>query len=216
FGTLPTGVNPRRFSVRARAQLVPGETGMYTLGLVSAGLSRLLIDGREVIDNWTSQQPGSAYFGTGSSEVTVGVELVAGRAYALVLEYARGNAGFSAVRLGGLPPQPANARERAVELARKADVALIFAGLSGEWESEGFDRPDLDLVGEQNSLIEAVAAANKHTVVVLNTGSPIAMPWLDHVAAVVQAWYPGQECGNAIADILFGDINPSGKLPQTF
>jgi beta-glucosidase len=216
FGMLPAGINPQQFSVRASAQLVPLETGMYTFGLVSAGLSRLLIDGREVIDNWTSQQPGSAYFGMGSSEVTVGVELFAARAYTLVIEYARGSSPFSAFRLGCLPPQPANARERAVELARRADVALIFAGLSGEWESEGFDRPDLELVGEQNSLIEEVAAANENTVVVLNTGSPIAMPWLDRVAAVVQAWYPGQECGNAIADVLFGDVNPSGKLPQTF
>lgn len=216
FGTLPPGVSPQRFSVRARARFVPVETGMYTFGLVSAGLSRLLIDGREAIDNWTSQQPGSAYFGMGSGERTAGVELLAGRAYALVVEYARGNAPFSVVRLGCLPPQPANARERAVELARNADVALIFAGLSGEWESEGFDRPDLELVGEQNSLIAEIAAANKNTVVVLNTGSPVAMPWLDRVAAVVQAWYPGQECGNAIADVLFGDVNPSGKLPQTF
>jgi beta-glucosidase len=103
-----------------------------------------------------------------------------------------------------------------VVLAGSADVALIFAGLSAEWESEGFDRPDIELVGEQNSLIERVAAANKNTIVVLNTGSPIAMPWLNEVTAVVQAWYPGQECGNAIADVLFGDVNPSGKLTQTF
>jgi beta-glucosidase len=95
-------------------------------------------------------------------------------------------------------------------------VALVFAGLSGEWESEGYDRPNIDLVGRQDELIERVAAANKNTVVVLNTGSPIAMPWLDRVAAVVQAWFPGQECGNAIADVLFGDTNPSGKLSQTF
>jgi beta-glucosidase len=89
-------------------------------------------------------------------------------------------------------------------------------GTSEEWESEGFNRPDLDLMGEQNALIEAVAAANPRTVVVLNTGSPVTMPWLDKVAAVVQAWFPGQECGNAIADVLFGAVNPSGRLPQTF
>lgn len=105
---------------------------------------------------------------------------------------------------------------RAAALAAAADVALVFAGLSGEWESEGFDRPDMDLPGLQNELIERVAAANARTVVVLNTGSPSTMPWLDKVAALVQAWYPGQECGNAIADVLFGDVTPSGKLPQTF
>jgi beta-glucosidase len=111
---------------------------------------------------------------------------------------------------------PADGIERAVALANRSDVALIFAGLSGEWESEGFDRHNIDLVGQQNELIARVAAANKRTIVVLNTGSPIAMPWLEQVAAVVQAWFPGQECGNAIADVLFGDVNPSGKLPQTF
>lgn len=106
--------------------------------------------------------------------------------------------------------------ERAVKLAAQSDVALVFAGLSSEWESEGFDRSHMHLVGQQNALIEQVAAANKHTVVVLNTGSPVSMPWLDSVAAVVEAWYPGQENGNAIADILFGDTTPSGKLSQTF
>jgi beta-glucosidase len=111
---------------------------------------------------------------------------------------------------------PADGIERAVALASQSDIALIFAGLSGEWESEGFDRPDIDLVGQQNELIARVAAANRRTIVVLNTGSPIAMPWLEQVAAVVEAWFPGQECGNAIADVLFGDVNPSGKLPQTF
>ncbi len=74
----------------------------------------------------------------------------------------------------------------------------------------------MDLPGKQNALVEQVAAANLRTIVVLNTGSPITMPWLEKVAAVVQAWYPGQECGNAIADVLFGDVTPSGKLPQTF
>jgi beta-glucosidase len=74
----------------------------------------------------------------------------------------------------------------------------------------------MDLPGKQDALVEQVAAVNPRTIVMLNTGSPISMPWLKQVQAVVQAWYPGQECGNAIADVLFGDTNPSGKLPQTF
>ena len=89
-------------------------------------------------------------------------------------------------------------------------------GLNGDWEGESHDRPDMELVGEQVTLIERVAAANPKTVVVLQTGSPVTMPWLDKVAGVIQAWYPGQECGNAIADVLFGAVNPSGKLSQTF
>src|SRR6266566_4353673 len=170
-----------------------------------------------VIDNWTKQTPGEAYFGMGSTEVKASLDMIAGREYHLTLEYSKSQTlQLAAVHLGSLSPMPADAIERAAALATRSDVALIFAGLSGEWESEGFDRPDIDLVGRQNELIERVAATNKNTVVVLNTGSPIAMPWLDQVAAVVQAWFPGQECGNAIADVLFGDTNPSGKLTQTF
>lgn len=122
-------------------------------------------------------------------------------------------AGF---RLGYLPPVAEDAIERAVALAARSDVALLFVGLNGDWESEGHDRPDMELVGKQTTLIERVAAANPHTVVVLQSGSPITMPWRDKVAGILQAWYPGQECGNAIADVLFGTVNPSGKLPQTF
>jgi beta-glucosidase len=92
----------------------------------------------------------------------------------------------------------------------------VFAGLTHEWESEGFDRPNMEMPGDQAELIRQVAAANRNTIVVINAGSPLNMDWLDQVAAVVWAWYPGQECGNAIADVLFGDVNPSGKLPTTF
>jgi beta-glucosidase len=123
---------------------------------------------------------------------------------------------LTGVRLGYLPPVAEDSIARAAALAGRSDVALVFVGLNGDWESEGHDRPDMELVGEQVALIEQVAAANPNTVVVLQTGSPIAMPWLDRVAGVIQAWYPGQECGNAIADVLFGTVNPSGKLPQTF
>jgi beta-glucosidase len=216
LGSLPAVVNHQQFSVRATSHFTPEKTGTYTFGLVSAGMSRLFIDGQQVIDNWDQQQPGSTFFGFGSSEVRCAVELTAGETSTLTLEYSKGSAPVTAVRLGCLPPAPADALERAVALAAASDVALVFAGLNDEWESEGFDRPDLELVGEQNTLIERVAAANKNTVVVLNTGSAIAMPWLDQVAAVLQAWYPGQECGHAIADVLFGDVNPSGKLTQTF
>jgi len=89
--------------------------------------------------------------------------------------------------------------------------------LTEEYESEGFDREDMELPGAQAELVETVAKANKNTIVVLNNGSPVSMErWIDKVSAVVEAWFPGQECGNAIADILFGEVNPSGKLPETF
>ena len=217
FDQYPAGVNAQQFSVRCSGRFTPRETGVYTFGLSSAGLSRLYIDGQEVIDNWTQQSPGHAYFGMGSAEALCLIDLVAGHDYAITIEYSKSEkVPLSGVRLGCLPPTHPDTLERAVALAAASDVALVCVGLSGEWESEGFDRPDMELVGEQVALIERVAAVNKNTVVVLNTGAPITMNWLANVAAVVQAWYPGQECGNALADVLFGDTNPSGKLPQTF
>ena len=101
----------------------------------------------------------------------------------------------------------------AAALAKGADAVVIFAT---QWMIEGEDVPDLTLPNGQDALIAAVAAANPKTVVVLETGGPILMPWLGKVGAVVEAWYPGAKGGDAIADILFGDVNPSGRLPVTF
>ena len=101
----------------------------------------------------------------------------------------------------------------AVESARKADVAIVFAT---QWQTEGPDQPDLSLPRGQDALIAAVAAANPNTIVVLETGSAVAMPWLEQTAAVVEAWYPGIRGAEAITAVLFGDINPSGRLPISF
>lgn len=101
----------------------------------------------------------------------------------------------------------------AVIQARQADVVIVFAN---QWMTEGFDVPDLSLPGGQDALISAVAAANPNTIVVLQTGGPVDMPWLDDVAGVVQAWYGGEGGAQAIAEVLFGDVNPSGHLPLTF
>jgi beta-glucosidase len=102
---------------------------------------------------------------------------------------------------------------RAVALARKSDIAIVFAT---QWMREGYDVLSLSLYGNQDELIEAVAAANPHTIVVLETGGPVLMPWLDKVQTVVEAWYPGNRGGAAIARVLFGAVNPSGRLPITF
>ncbi len=217
FGPVPDGVNQAQFAVRATGRLVPSQDGAYLLSLASAGLSRLYLDGQLVIDNWANQKAGGAYFGMGSSEVIYEADLRQGQEYTLTLEFSKNPAlMLAAMRLGGMPRSPGDLIDRAVALAAQAEVALVFAGLSSDWDSEGFDRADLELPGGQNELIAQVAAANPNTIVVLNAGSAVAMPWLDQVAAVLFAWYPGQEAGNAIADVLFGDVNPSGKLPQTF
>lgn len=210
-------VNPAHFSARFTARLTPEVSGEHHFSLVSAGLSRLFVNGQLVVDNWEAWQPGDSYFTFGSREASGVVEFQAGQTYDLVIEYSRQNASIlAALRMGMFQPLGDEAIERAVALAAAADVAVICAGLTGEWDSEGQDRPHMDLVGRQNELIARVAAANPRTVVVLQTGGPVTMPWLDQVAGVMQAWYPGQECGNAIADVLFGQVNPSGKLPQTF
>ncbi|WP_129782132.1 beta-glucosidase family protein [Peristeroidobacter soli] len=101
----------------------------------------------------------------------------------------------------------------AVMQAKQADVAIVFAT---QWSAEGFDQPDLTLPDGQDALISAVAEANPNTIVVLETGGPILMPWLERTAAVVQAWYPGARGAEAIAAVLFGEVNPSGRLPVTF
>ena len=101
----------------------------------------------------------------------------------------------------------------AAGLAKSAAVAIVFVSTA---EGEGHDRPNLELPDKQDDLISTVAAANPKTIVVLNTGGPVLMPWIDRVLGVIEAWYPGQEDGNAIAAILFGDVNPAGKLPLTF
>jgi beta-glucosidase len=101
----------------------------------------------------------------------------------------------------------------AAALAKNADVAIVFVT---QWMMEGFDAPDLSLPDHQDDLIAAVAAANPRTIVVLETGNPVVMPWLDQAGAVLEAWYPGARGGEAIANVLFGAINPSGRLPITF
>jgi beta-glucosidase len=199
-------------SVRITGSFVVPEGGAYELGLSSTARSRLFIDGREIINLWDAAP--SQEGGRQSADV----ELAAGIPYPLCVEYASqpGGLAWHSLRLGGVLKVPADSIRQAVALAAEADVAIVFAGLTDEWESEGYDRPDMELPGDQATLIEMVTAANPHTIVVLNGGSPIAMRWLDQAAAVVEAWYLGQETGNAIADVLFGDVNPSGKLPTTF
>ena len=118
----------------------------------------------------------------------------------------------AALQVGWQPPDP-SMLARAVRAARHAGVAIVFAN---DVSSEGMDRPSLELPGDQNRLIEAVAAANPRTVVVLHTAGPVLMPWLSRVAGVLEAWYPGQRSGAAIAATLFGKSDPSGHLPVTF
>ena len=108
---------------------------------------------------------------------------------------------------------PADLPERAEAAAATAEIAVVVVGTSHEWESEGFDRESLALPARQDDLVRRVAAVNPRTVVVVNTGAPVAMPWIDDVGAVVQIWFGGQEMAAALADVLVGDEEPGGRLP---
>ncbi len=217
MGGLPEGINPMGFSVLITGTIRAEASGTHRFSVACGGKARLFVNDALVADNWTSPNTEPFIFGFGSDEVFGTVDCEAGTTLNIRVEFSSPVGVFiSAVRLGYEEPLPNDAIAQAAAVARAADIALVFVGLSSEWESEGFDRPDMELVKQQNALVSAVAAANPSTVVVLQTGSPVTMPWFDEAAAVLQAWYPGQECGNAIADVLFGDVSPSGKLPQTF
>jgi len=197
-----TGVNATQWSARWTGTIVPPATGTYTFSLTSDDGSRLFVNGQQVIDNWRDQA---------SHTVTAAVTLTAGQAAQIEVRYYQ-NGGLSNVTLGWEPPGQ-DPLTQAVSAAKSADVAVVFASSQ---ESEGSDLTSIGLPGRQDQLISAVAQANPNTVVVLNTGSAVTMPWLSQVKGVLEAWYPGQEDGNAIASVLFGDVNPSGHLPVTF
>ena len=208
FGTVNPFVDPGHFSLCLSGTLTVPQDGTYLLHLWSVGRARLIIDDTTVIDHWG-----------GEAEQTTAIDLPlrAGRPASVRIEYVTDpESRWRTLRLGCMPPLPDDPVQAAVDLAAQADVTVIVAGLTKEWEGEGADRRDMRLVGRQDELIARIAAVTTNTVVVLNAGSPLEMPWVDQVAAIVQSWYGGQDAGDALADVLFGDVTPSGKLPTTF
>ena len=162
------------------------------------------MDGKRIIDHWID-----------SAEEPIGakVDLVKGHSYDIKVEYFQ-SGGAAVCRLDWVIPKAEKYAE-AVKAAKGADVAVVCVGTLGQ-ESEGTDRPSMDLPGDQDDLIQAVLAVNKNTIVVLNNGTPVTMTkWVKNVPAILETWFPGQEGGSALASILFGDVNPSGKLPDT-
>lgn len=213
----PAGLAPKQpWSARLRARLVVPETGAHRFSLVTGGQARLRIDGTTVIDLWAEREPGTAFFGLGSKEVRTEVGLTAGATALIEVDYAQDRPHLpGGLRLGWVPPEPEDAMQRAVAAARDADAAIVVVGLDPDWETEGRDRESFQMPKRQDELIARVAAANPRTIVVINAGSPVAMDWCDATAAALQLWYPGQESGNALADVLFGDADPGGRLPLT-
>ncbi|MEY2448486.1 MAG: beta-glucosidase [Acidimicrobiaceae bacterium] len=213
----PPGV-PEPFSLRATGVFTPPVTGRFVFSLVQAGRVRLSVGGSVLIDGMADPMPRdrNSYFGFGSEERVAEVELVGGRPLDVLLEYtSEGVNGVYAVKVGCRAQVAADAIERAVAAAAEAEVAMVIAGTTPEWESEGFDRRTLALPGQQEELIERVAAANPNTIVVVNTGAPVTMPWADAVSAIVQLWFGGQEMANALADVVTGAVDPGGRLPTS-
>lgn len=208
---------PREFSARLTGRFTASEAGRHLFSLTVAGRGRLLVEGEVAIDLWEGFERGESFYGLGSAERTVEVPLEAGQEVALVVEYSKEGAPFlGGLRVGHLPPLPEDMMERAEAAAREADAAVVVLGLNRDWETEGHDREAFALPGRQAELAERVAAANPNTVVVVNAGSPVDLAFAEKVPALLWAWYPGQEAGHAVADLLFGEAEPGGRLPTTF
>ncbi|MDW5594215.1 glycoside hydrolase family 3 C-terminal domain-containing protein [Conexibacter stalactiti] len=208
---LPLIVNP--VTATWEGTLTPAQSGTYQLGMRAMGSFRVFVDGQELIAR--NQVTLDNYLAP--------IELQAGESYAIRIVYRTDGPSQccgpprpnTAVRFAWVPPsaEASPQIEEAVEAARDADVAVVVANT---FEGEDADRHSLQLPQDQDRLISAVAEANPNTVVVLLNGGPVTMPWLDDVPAVLEAWFPGEAQGRAVADLLFGDVSPSGKLPVTF
>lgn len=212
----PLEITPEAFCVRWTGKLIPIETGTHTLSAEHTGTCRVWLDGKLLIDH--THEPTDNIIDT--SRPSARVNLSAGKAVEIRIEYVRpAGVHFPHIRfLFGFTPDPKEDKrfERAIQAAADADLALVFVGYPEGYESEGGDRPHMDLTGRQNELVSAVARVNPNTVVVINAGSPVTMPWAESVKAILLAYYPGLEGGKAIARVLLGEVNPSGKLPVTF
>ncbi|WP_311132308.1 beta-glucosidase family protein [Nonomuraea gerenzanensis] len=223
LGHLPPGLDADRLrTVLLRAAYTARESGEHELSVAGAGAFKLTVNGETVLDEIIGVDggdPAAAFLSP--PEKRIGVPMTAGETYELTLTHPPGRFGGMAIvsfTLGHAEPTPGEDElmAQAVRVARGCDVAVVVAATTPEVESEGFDRTDLRLPGRQDELISAVAAANPRTVVVVNAGSPVEMPWLPEVAAVLLTWFPGQEAGAALADVLFGDAEPGGRLPTTW
>lgn len=215
-----------KWSAVAITYLTATESGKHTISYMSVGPGRLYVDGKLALDLWNWTEEGEAMF-DGSIDYMVDVDMQAGKSVELRVEMTNElrpitkqktfhmTHRYGGCRIGFKQADAIDYLQEAVDAAKAADVAIVIVGLDAEWESEGYDRKTMDLPsdGSQDRLVEAVVKANPRTVVVNQSGSPVTMPWADKVPTILQAWYQGQEAGNALADVLFGLKNPSGKLP---
>ncbi|KEF51562.1 beta-glucosidase [Exophiala aquamarina CBS 119918] len=217
------------FYMEFDASFTPDETAEYEFSLSVSGTAKLYVAGQCVVDNATNQTAGDSFFGSGTVEETGTIALQKGEKYPIHISFGtlptrtytvEGANPFGAggLRAGGFRKIEIETElERAATLAKSVDQVLLCVGLNGDWESEGYDRSTMDLPAGSDDLIRAVLQANSNTAVVVQSGTPVTLlPWAKDAPAIIQAWYGGNETGNAIADVVFGVTNPSGKLPLSF
>ncbi|EUC62976.1 glycoside hydrolase family 3 protein [Rhizoctonia solani AG-3 Rhs1AP] len=216
------------------AIFTPEVTGKYEFGAAATGLVDVYVDGKKIIDNSSNPVPGHVFFMTGTVEVLNTVELTAGKPAEIKLQFASPVAartkGFTQIGAGSLSLEGRGGCrwgggrtfeddqgiKEAVDLAKKVDKVVLVVGLNNDWESEGYDRDNMELPRATNRLVSAVLEVNKNTAVVIISGTPVAMPWAESASTIVQSFYSGGEAGNGLADVLFGKVNPSSRLPLTF
>lgn len=210
------GVNRNRFAVRFTGEIIPPATGRYRLGVFAQeGAVRLVVGGRVVVDTWEPEGKEQDNFEANYRNTSAAgkFDFTAGVPVSVRLDYGK-RAARAAVRLEWEIPG-VRSDDKIAAAARAADAVIVCAGLSNLLEGGARDRADIDLPAPQVRLIETLAAANPRTIVALFNGGPLALPWEPLVPAILEAWYPGQEGGRALARILFGITSPSGRLPDT-
>ncbi len=204
------------FSLRYTGYFRVPENGDFQMSIYGAGGLKLFVDGKLVAGIETPTISTESPWKNTETRLA----LRKNRWYRLRIDYVHpAFLTFNTVRLGAGRASATGFKEeiaQAVDLAARSDAAIVVAGYTDGHETEGKDRPDLRLLGSQVQLIEAVAAVNPRTIVVVNAGSPVEMPWADKVQVILFTGYAGMEMGEAIARILLGEVNPSGKLPVTF
>ncbi|HXA43098.1 MAG TPA: glycoside hydrolase family 3 C-terminal domain-containing protein [Candidatus Solibacter sp.] len=209
------GVTMDGFAVRARGSIAASVSGTWQFSLANTGRAKVLLDGAVVVDN-SAPIPGDSIYGYGSAPVTADVDLVAGVDREVLIEMETGGLPVGGFSLALRAPEEPGLMERAEAAARDADAVVLVVGNDPEWETEGKDRPDIKLFGAQAELVDRVLAANPRTIVVVNAGAPVEMPWADRAAANLVTWFPGEEGAAALAGILTGATEPGGRLPLTF
>lgn len=217
FGA-PTGdVDPNTYSFIGKGILCPEFTGTHEIRIVQSGKTRVLIDGEVVIDATEGDfGKGDDFFGMGSAEIIGEVNLNADTEVSIEIQFSsEGGILMLGSRIGLKPVMERDLIAEAEKIASNADVALVIVGTNDDWETEGRDRDTFTLPGDQVELIERVSSINPRTVVVVNTGGPHDMSWIDAPNAVLSIGFAGQELGDALVDVLLGDKDPSGRMSTT-